>query len=149
MKIGDRAALNLGATIQTHLFEDRVMKSDAIEVGDFCSIGNMAVVLYGTSMGSGSVLGPLSVLMKGEALPNWSCWHGIPSQPMERSAMRQKEWRRPKLAKTSVRDRISPRADRVLKERLLSSTSAIGLHAGSRPRSGSVTGGADIGQRAA
>ena len=28
VKIEDRAALNLGATIQTHLFEDRVMKAD-------------------------------------------------------------------------------------------------------------------------
>jgi non-ribosomal peptide synthetase-like protein len=149
MKIGDRAALNLGSTVQSHLFEDRVMKSDTIEVGDFCSIGNMAVVLYGTSMGSGSVLGPLSVLMKGESLPNWSRWHGIPSQPMEWPATRQQGRQRPKLAKTSVRGRVSPQADRVLKNHLLSSTSAIGLHAGSRPGSASVTDGADITQRAA
>ena len=33
VEIGDRAALNLGATIQTHLFEDRVMKSDQLKIG--------------------------------------------------------------------------------------------------------------------
>jgi non-ribosomal peptide synthetase-like protein len=79
--IGDRAALNIGSTIQPHLFEDRVMKSDTIDIGENCSVGNMAVVLYGTRMEKGAALETLSVLMKGEALPSWSRWHGIPSQP--------------------------------------------------------------------
>jgi non-ribosomal peptide synthetase-like protein len=81
--IGDRAALNIGSTIQPHLFEDRVMKSDTINIGKYCSVGNMAIVLYGTRMERGATLESLSVLMKGEALPRWSRWHGIPSQPYE------------------------------------------------------------------
>ncbi len=81
--IGDRAALNIGSTIQPHLFEDRVMKSDTINIGECCSVGNMAVVLYGTRMENGATLESLSVLMKGESLPRWSRWHGIPSQPCE------------------------------------------------------------------
>lgn len=80
--IGDRAALNLGCTIQPHLFEDRVMKADAISIGSECSVGNMAVVLYSTDMQPRSSLGPLSVLMKGEGLPAATRWYGIPSQPM-------------------------------------------------------------------
>ena len=32
--IGDHAAINLGATIQTHLFEDRVMKADYLRIGN-------------------------------------------------------------------------------------------------------------------
>jgi non-ribosomal peptide synthetase-like protein len=83
VEIGDRAALNLGATIQTHLFEDRVMKADYLRIGEDCSVGNMAVVLYGTRMKRGSCLGPLSVLMKGEVLPEGSRWCGILSEPME------------------------------------------------------------------
>ena len=126
VRIGDRAALNLGSTVQTHLFEDRVMKSDTIEVGDFCSVGNMAVVLYGTIMGPGSVLGPLSVLMKGETLPAWSLWHGIPSQRMARPAMPTQGRHRPKLVRTSVRGQLSPRTGQALRQRLLSSTSASG-----------------------
>ena len=82
VQIGDRAALNLGCTIQPHLFEDRVMKADTITIGNRCSVGNMAVVLYSTEMRQGSSLGPLSVLMKGEGLPASSRWYGIPTQPV-------------------------------------------------------------------
>jgi hypothetical protein len=42
----------------------------------------MAVVLYGTEMKQGSSLGPLSVLMKGEVLPAFSHWIGIPTRPV-------------------------------------------------------------------
>jgi non-ribosomal peptide synthetase-like protein len=80
--IGDRASLNLGCTIQPHLFEDRIMKADTITIGNGCSVGNMAVVLYSTEMQAGSSLGPLSVLMKGEGLPAFSRWYGIPTQPV-------------------------------------------------------------------
>jgi non-ribosomal peptide synthetase-like protein len=82
VEIGDHAALNLGVTVQTHLFEDRIMKSDRLKIGDHCSIGNMSAVLYGTEMRRGSCLGPLSLLMKGETLPPASRWYGIPTQLM-------------------------------------------------------------------
>lgn len=81
VRIGDHASLNLGATLQTHLFEDRVMKSDTLVIGDGCNVGNMAIVLYATEMQRGSTLGSLSVLMKGETLPAMSRWRGIPSEP--------------------------------------------------------------------
>ncbi|KAB2917801.1 MAG: amino acid adenylation domain-containing protein [Hyphomicrobiaceae bacterium] len=84
--IGDRAALNQGSTIQTHLFEDRVMKADYLTIGAGCTLGNMAVVLYSTEMKSGACLGPLSLLMKGEMLPAGSRWCGIPSEPMQMTA---------------------------------------------------------------
>lgn len=78
--IGDRAAINMGGTIQTHLFEDRVFKADNLTIGDDCSIGNMAFILYDTRMDQGSKLGPLSVLMKGESLPASTTWAGIPCE---------------------------------------------------------------------
>ena len=81
VEIGDRACLNLGSTVQTHLFEDRVFKADYIKIGDDCSIGNMAVVLYSTEMKAGASLGPLSVLMKGEMLPAATRWIGTPCEP--------------------------------------------------------------------
>lgn len=82
VEIGDYCALNLGSTIQTHLFEDRVMKVAPLKIGDQCSVGNMAVILYGTEMRKRSWLGPLSLLMKGETLPEASRWYGIPTQPI-------------------------------------------------------------------
>jgi hypothetical protein len=81
--IGDYAALNLGSTIQTHLFEDRVMKADYVKIGEGCTVGNMAVVLYGTEMKRRSSLGALSVLMKGEVLPEFTHWIGIPTRAVE------------------------------------------------------------------
>jgi len=78
--IGDHAQLNIGSTIQTHLFEDRIFKADTLSIGRGCSVGNMAVVLYGTQMRDGSRLGPLSVLMKGEQLPPGTTWSGIPCE---------------------------------------------------------------------
>jgi non-ribosomal peptide synthetase-like protein len=85
VEVGDRACLNLGATIQTHLFEDRIFKADSLKIGEGCTVGNMAVVLYSTEMQPGSVLGPLSVLMKGEVLPPLTHWHGIPCERIEGS----------------------------------------------------------------
>ena len=79
VEIGDHVALNGGAVIQTHLFEDRVMKSSYVRIGDRCSIGNMAVVLYDGHMQAGATLGPLSLLMKGEMVPPQTRWHGIPT----------------------------------------------------------------------
>jgi non-ribosomal peptide synthetase-like protein len=83
VEIGDYAALNLGSTVQTHLFEDRMMKSDYLKIGPECSVGNMTVILYATTMQQRSSLAPLSVLMKGETLPGDSRWSGIPTRPVD------------------------------------------------------------------
>ena len=78
--IGDDVALNSEAGLQTHLFEDRVMKLGAIEVGDRASVGTISIVLYDAVMESGSRLGELSVVMKGERLPADTSWEGSPAQ---------------------------------------------------------------------
>jgi non-ribosomal peptide synthetase-like protein len=80
VEIGDDVALNTDCTIQTHLFEDRVMKMSRIKIGDRCSVGAMSLVLYDTQMGDQSTLGDLSLLMKGESLPPASHWQGIPAR---------------------------------------------------------------------
>ena len=77
--VGDYVALNAGVVPQTHLFEDRVMKSSYLKIGDECSVGNMAVILYDSEMQKGAWLGPLSLLMKGERLAPCSRSHGIPT----------------------------------------------------------------------
>lgn len=79
VQVGDYVALNRNSIVQNHLFEDRVMKSSWIRIGDECSLGNMAVVLYDTEMHRGANIGPLSLLMKGEAMKALSHWHGIPT----------------------------------------------------------------------
>jgi non-ribosomal peptide synthetase-like protein len=79
VEIGDHVALNAGTVMQNHLFEDRVMKSSRLRIGAGCTVGNMSVVLYDTHMEPGAVLEPLSLLMKGETMPETSRWHGIPT----------------------------------------------------------------------
>jgi non-ribosomal peptide synthetase-like protein len=80
VRLGDRVALNAGAVIQNHLFEDRIMKSSYLTIGDGCSVGNMAVILYDTRMEPESRVGPLSLLMKGEQIPENTEWIGVPTR---------------------------------------------------------------------
>lgn len=89
VEIGDDAVLNSDCTIQTHLFEDRVLKMSSVRVGDKCSVGSQAVVLYDTEMSEGSSLDGLSLLMKGEVLPPWSRWEGSPARPQSRSPTKE------------------------------------------------------------
>jgi non-ribosomal peptide synthetase-like protein len=81
VRIGDEAALNADCTIQTHLFEDRVMKMSNIDIGPRCKVGAGSLVLYDTRLEEGAALGDLSLLMKGETLPAWTSWEGIPARP--------------------------------------------------------------------
>ena len=88
VSIGDDVCLNNDCTLQTHLFEDRVMKMSTVRVGDGCTIGANAIVLYDTEMESGSTLGSLSLLMKGETLAGGSHWEGSPASSAQRSRKR-------------------------------------------------------------
>jgi non-ribosomal peptide synthetase-like protein len=80
IRLGDQAALNADCTIQTHLFEDRVMKMSTIDVGPRCKVGAGSLVLYDTRLEEGAALDDLSLLMKGETLPAWTSWGGIPAR---------------------------------------------------------------------
>lgn len=85
--IGDDVYLNMRCTLQTHLFEDRIMKMGKIKIGNGCSVGDGAIVLYNTIMEENSSLGSLSLLMKGEILPHNSHWEGIPAQHVSQYAV--------------------------------------------------------------
>lgn len=79
--IGDDAALNDAAGLQTHLFEDRVMKVSRVTVGARATVGSLAIVLYDAVIEDGAELGDLSVLMKGETLAAGTSWEGSPARP--------------------------------------------------------------------
>jgi len=78
--LGDDSAVNDNCTLQTHLFEDRVMKMSNVKIGERCSVGGMAVVLYDSVMENNSVLESLSVLMKNETLPANTIFSGAPAK---------------------------------------------------------------------
>ncbi len=78
--LGDDVALNEQAGLQTHLFEDRVMKVGPVTIGARATIGSIAIVLYDASVGEDASLGDLSVVMKGETLPPGTAWEGSPAR---------------------------------------------------------------------
>jgi non-ribosomal peptide synthetase-like protein len=82
IRIGDFSAINMQAEIQTHLYEDRVMKVGRIDIGKGVSVGSGTTILYDTKIEDWVQVGPLSLLMKGETLPRSTVWSGSPTQPM-------------------------------------------------------------------
>lgn len=80
VRIGDDSAIGSNASMQTHLFEDRVMKMSMVTVEDGATVGTRAIVLYDATVGPAASLGALSLLMKGEQLPAGTRWSGIPAE---------------------------------------------------------------------
>ena len=78
--VGDYCCINQDSVLQTHLFEDRVLKASNLTVGDWCDIGAYSIVLYDSRMEDHSHLDSLSLLMKGETLPANTAWAGIPAK---------------------------------------------------------------------
>lgn len=81
VSIGPDANIGAHASLQTHLFEDRVMKMGRVRLDASATLGSRSVVLYGARVGSDAVLAALSLAMKGETLPQATRWVGIPAQP--------------------------------------------------------------------
>lgn len=84
--IGDYCTLNGLSALQTHLYEDRVMKVGRVHVGQGVMVGALSTVLYDTHIGDYVRLSPLTVVMKGEALPANTEWAGAPAVPAEAPA---------------------------------------------------------------
>jgi non-ribosomal peptide synthetase-like protein len=79
VEVGHRVALNDDCVLQTHLFEDRVLKGSRLYIGEDCSVGAASVLLYDSKMEDGARLDALSLLMKGETLPAGTAWAGLPA----------------------------------------------------------------------
>ena len=79
--IDDYAELNNLCGPQTHLFEDRIMKIGRVHIGKGVTIRSRCTVLYDAHIGDGAMLGPLTLVMKGENIPAGSTWCGSPSAP--------------------------------------------------------------------
>ncbi|MFV0281256.1 MAG: Pls/PosA family non-ribosomal peptide synthetase [Rhodoblastus sp.] len=85
--VGDYCALNSLCALQTHLYEDRVMKVGRVHLGRGVTVGAGSTVLYDTHVGDYARLGPLTLVMKGESIPSNSEWIGAPAEP----ALRKKQ----------------------------------------------------------
>ncbi|MFD1507655.1 Pls/PosA family non-ribosomal peptide synthetase [Georgenia yuyongxinii] len=86
VRIGDDAVVGPHASLQTHLFEDRVMKMSTIDIGARSTVGTRSIVLYDSAVGADAYLAPLSLVMKGERLEPGTAWRGIPAQTTQHPA---------------------------------------------------------------
>jgi non-ribosomal peptide synthetase-like protein len=82
IEVGDYTAINFDGDMQTHLYEDRVMKIGRVKLGKGVTVGSGTTVLYDTAIGDYAHLGPLTIVMKGEEIPPHSVWQGAPAQPV-------------------------------------------------------------------
>ncbi|SFP69088.1 non-ribosomal peptide synthetase terminal domain of unknown function [Amycolatopsis arida] len=78
VRVGDDAAVGPATSLQTHLFEDRVMKMSTVRVEPGASVGCRGVVLYDAVVGAGARVDPLSLVLKGERLGGGTHWRGVP-----------------------------------------------------------------------
>jgi non-ribosomal peptide synthetase-like protein len=80
--LGDGSAVNRRACVETHLFQDRLMRIGPIRVGVGACVGPSTAVLPDTVLGDGCCIGGRSVVLRGEELPPGTRWHGAPITSM-------------------------------------------------------------------
>ncbi len=81
IRLGDGVSVNRGCVVQTHLFHDRIMRMDRVDLAEGSTLGPHCVILPAASLGAGSVIGPASLVMRGEAVPADTRWIGNPIGP--------------------------------------------------------------------
>ena len=81
--LGDGATVNHGCVVQTHLFHDRVLSMDSVELRAGATLGPNSVILPAATIGRHATVGPVSLVMRGEAVPSRTRWIGNPIGPWE------------------------------------------------------------------
>ena len=79
LEIGDGATVS--CHLQSHSFEDRVLKLGRVRIGAGSDLGRGAVLLYGAEIGKGAEVTPNSVVMKSEMLLPGLRYAGCPTRP--------------------------------------------------------------------
>ncbi|MBA8931856.1 non-ribosomal peptide synthetase-like protein [Kutzneria viridogrisea] len=78
VSIGEGASVNRGCVVQTHLFHDRLMRLDQVELGRGATVGPHSIVLPGSRVGESTTVGAVSLVMRDEQLPARTRWQGNP-----------------------------------------------------------------------
>ncbi|WP_306232898.1 Pls/PosA family non-ribosomal peptide synthetase [Agrococcus beijingensis] len=79
--LGDASVVNRGCVVQTHLFHDRIMSIDVVSLERGATLGPQSVILPAASIGEHATVGPASLVMRGELVPDRSRWSGNPIGP--------------------------------------------------------------------
>ncbi|MEV7723508.1 Pls/PosA family non-ribosomal peptide synthetase [Streptomyces sp. NPDC087917] len=78
VELGDAVTVNRGCVLQTHLFHDRILRTDTVVLREGATLGPGGIVLPGSTVGARSTLGPASLVMAGETVPADTRWLGNP-----------------------------------------------------------------------
>ncbi|MER6186517.1 Pls/PosA family non-ribosomal peptide synthetase [Streptomyces sp. NPDC001652] len=76
--LGDGATVNRGCVLQTHLFHDRILRTDTVVLREGATLGPGGIVLPGSTIGARTTLGPASLVMAAESVPDDTRWLGNP-----------------------------------------------------------------------
>jgi non-ribosomal peptide synthetase-like protein len=79
--LADGATVNRGCVVQTHLFHDRVLSIDAVTLQEGATLGANSVILPASNLGRHATVGPVSLVMRGESVPDKTRWMGNPIGP--------------------------------------------------------------------
>ncbi|MGW2644419.1 Pls/PosA family non-ribosomal peptide synthetase [Streptomyces sp. NPDC001393] len=74
----DGATVNRGCVLQTHLFHDRILRTDTVVLREGATLGPGGIVLPGSTVGARTTLGPASLVMAAESVPDDTRWLGNP-----------------------------------------------------------------------
>ncbi|MFK0111011.1 Pls/PosA family non-ribosomal peptide synthetase [Streptomyces sp. NPDC091217] len=74
----DGATVNRGCVLQTHLFHDRILRTDTVVLREGATLGPGGIVLPGSMIGARTTLGPASLVMAAESVPDDTRWLGNP-----------------------------------------------------------------------
>jgi non-ribosomal peptide synthetase-like protein len=77
----DGVTVSQGCVVQTHLFHDRVLSMDSVVLGTGSTLGPNSVILPGSALGRHATVGPVSLVMRGESVPDKTRWIGNPIGP--------------------------------------------------------------------
>lgn len=81
VELGDGVTVNQGTVLQTHLFHDRVLATDRVVLERGATLGPNSVILPAATLGRHATVGPVSLVMRGEAVPDKTVWIGNPIGP--------------------------------------------------------------------
>ena len=81
VRLGDASTVNRGCVVQTHLFHDRIMSIDDVTLDNGSTLGPHSVILPAARVGAHATVGPASLVMRGEFVPDRSRFSGNPIGP--------------------------------------------------------------------
>ncbi|WP_154794892.1 Pls/PosA family non-ribosomal peptide synthetase [Occultella kanbiaonis] len=81
VELRDGVTVNPGCVVQTHLFHDRVLSLEQVTLRVGATLGTHSVILPSATLGRHATVGPMSLVMRGESVPDKTRWIGNPIGP--------------------------------------------------------------------